>query len=134
MHAIRDDYVITSGDASAAYMGRFYSCERQSWASISATDPIAGPSPKRPYRLRFVDLRIYSTSMILRSGIRMLAYVLLNPEAPTMGAAILIDEVQSSSHVIHWAGDVPMGGGVLWRVHSPGLVATDIVKMVVGYE
>jgi len=134
MKIVSESYVLVAGDVAAAYCGRGYNPALGRFENLPGTNltPFGGDLPAR--RLKLVECRAFhaggggATGVLFWIGV---AFDHLHPEL----LITLANPVHSvSRRGVSWYGDVPMGGGVVWRVALGGLIAGDYVGWTVGYD
>jgi hypothetical protein len=129
-----EPYVVKAADlVPGTFVGRFWRTDTRQWEPCSDKNPDQGSFPPNAMRLRAIDTRIVAAAGGIKSGVRILVFMV--PDALHPGIIVpIIEGYQSSSKLIFWQGDIPLGAGVGWRIHQGGVVATEIVAMTVGYE
>lgn len=130
---LTDRYAVTAGDVAAQFASRGYSTVLGKWMTLPALaiTPAAGKPPD--YRLREVYLTVSKATGGYRAGIRVFVCAHVDPMHRDF-VIPLIDDVRGGKAGWDWAGNVPMGAGVVWRIVQNALVATDEVWMTVLYE
>ena len=129
-----EPYTVTAADLiPGTFVGRFWREVTRQWESCTNQNPNQGSGPAGKLRLRGIDMRVTSAAGGIRSGVRIWVFTCPDPMHP--GLLIPVKEgFQGSSHLISWNGDFPLGGGIGWRICPGGVIATDLVHAVVGYE
>jgi hypothetical protein len=133
MEWVEDIYTIVAGDILGSYAGRAWSAERKTFESVHNGELRPCRPAVRGLTLRGVDVRALHAANSIISGIRIMLMVVTDPLHPNQ-VMILQDGYQSSSKVVSWLGRTPMAGGVQWRIHTGGLIATDYVCIGIAYE
>lgn len=133
MQFLNDTFPIAAGDAAAIFAGRGFNVALGRWETLAGVDLTPTALQPRRYTLRSVDIRIYKASGAIRSGVRVWIATVADPLHTEMVIPV-IDGYQSVSQTIHWAGAVPLGAGLIWRIPLGGVIATDYVGIGAVYE
>lgn len=133
MQFLNDTYTIQAGDAAAVFAGRGYNVALGRWETLAGVNLTPTAIQPRKYKLRSVDIRVYHASGAIASGVRIWIATVADPLHTEMVIPV-IDEVQSISKTVAWAGDLPLGAGLIWRIPLAGVIATDYVGIGAVYE
>ncbi|MCJ7510308.1 MAG: hypothetical protein MUP14_05435 [Dehalococcoidia bacterium] len=122
---------MTAGDVAAAHVGRGFNTLFGQWMTVSGTN--LGDSRMTGSVLLAANIGIHTSGGMMRDGVVITAYVLNDPLHPEM-AAEWFRGLHSKGFRPHWEGRRDMCAGFFWRIEKGGLVATDVVDMLVRYE
>lgn len=126
---LTDTYVVTAGDAAAAYVGRGYNAGKGQFESVTAGDLSSSyASRDEKLRLKSAQLWLATTGGVAKRGVIARLYRVYDGQATWQMTPLLL-EVHGAQGWVLWTGDTPLFAGVIWRVFLGGLQATDIVRM-----
>lgn len=129
-----EPYVVTAADlVPGTFVGRFWRAEQRQWESSTDRNPAEASFSINRLRLRGLDVRVLAAAGGIKSGVRILVFLIPDPQHPGIMVPVL-QGFQSSANLVYWNGDIPLGAGVGWRIQQGGVIATDVVAMTVGYE
>ena len=130
---LHEEYVVTAGDVALSFVGRGYNCGTKRFENVSGTD--LSRSEDTDFELRAFQLWVMSAARAQKLGVIGELYVVADPLATYRTVKLPAQEPQTTGGgSISWTGSFPMCAGILFRVASAALVATDIVAIMAGYE
>lgn len=129
-----EPYVVSAADlVPGTHVGRFWRADTRQWETCVDRNPAEGSFPRNKLRLLGIDTRVVNAVGGIKSGVRILVFVVPDPQHPGIIVPV-VQGYQSSGHLVFWSGDILIGAGVGWRIQQGGVIATDVVAMTVGYE
>lgn len=126
-----DVYTITGTDEGSTYCGRGYNPKLGRW--VGATNTNIGASIQTRHVLRDADFVVHTAAGAIKLGVIVWAFVVNDATAPNLTTPWFVG-ITGKARLPVWHGRIPMGAGILWRIHRGGVIDTDIVTMGVGYE
>jgi hypothetical protein len=129
-----EPYIVTAADlVPGTHVGRFWRAQTRQWETCTDRNPAEASFSVNNMRLRGIDTRVVNAVGGIKSGVRLLVFLVPDPQHP--GIIVPVTQgFQSSGNLVFWHGDIPIGAGVGWRIQQGGVIATDVVAMTVGYE
>lgn len=133
MNWIQDSCVLQAADVAATYASRGYNLALGRFENLPGTNltSYGGAIPLR--RLRVVEVRAWHTGGASVSGVLFWLGVALDALHPDQMITLGNPVHSPARRGVSWVGDLPMGGGVVWRVSLGGFIAGDYVGWSVGY-
>jgi len=125
-----DTYAVLAGDVALNYAGRGYNVRTGRWETVSGGN--LSPTGESDHILLSADIRVQTAAGLVKDGVYIILFVCGDP-IHTGWVVPWFDGVQSKGHLVNWAGHTPMMGGLVWRIHASGLIATDVVSVGVSY-
>lgn len=131
---VEDKYVIQAADAAATYACRGWNVALGRWETLPATNLTPYGGDLKPLMLRHVECRVFHTSGTEATGVLLWLGCAIDQKRP--GVLLTLGNFIHgvANRAVVWQGNIPLGGGVVWRVAQGGLIAGDWVEMAVGYE
>lgn len=136
MNWLADEYTVTAGDvALASWIGRGFNLKTRKWETISAVD-LSTSQPQPDYRIRSFRVILYedNTCAVLLLGRQVQLMVVGDHQFTGFTYQLNTQEETVIEGAMHWAGDMPMCAGALYRVRVGGLAAGNYVTALIGYE
>jgi hypothetical protein len=131
---VEDTRVLDVGDIGGAYTSRGYNALRgmfENLPDLGLTAYGGGPAPR--LTLKGVEVRVWHASGAPATGVRIWLGVSLDSLHPGQ-LVTLMARPYGACHMYSWHGSIPMGAGVVWRIPTGGVIATDKVGWAVQYE
>jgi len=130
---LQEEYVVQAGDIALSFVGRGYNCATRRFENVSGKD--LSRSQDTDFELRTFQLWIMTTARAQKLGVLGELYVVADPQATYRTVKLPAQEPQTTgAGSIRWEGEFPLCAGILFRVASSALSATDIVAVMAGYE
>jgi len=134
MHWEQDVYEVSAGDVAAAYASRGYNVALGRWESLPGLNLTPYGAHVPSHRLKHVEVRVRHAAGTAVAGVKVFLGCAIDQKRPgelwTLGCPVH----SGARSAVVWQGDMPLGGGVVWRIALGGLIATDLVSMAIGYE
>lgn len=134
MHHSSTQRIVTAGDvAPGTFVSWMWDPKTGLWMDTTNRNPFGGAWPSSKYILRGVDIRVSTTAGAFKSGVKVYFMIVSDPAHPEI-VRILKEGFQGPLQLMHWTGRETMDGGILYRIHREGLIATDVVDFAISYE
>jgi len=132
MEWLQDRYVVLAGDIAQDAVSRAYDMDKRVWSTVSGTYLTA--QRDSPYWLKYFAVRVIDgTYGNLRAGLVCHLYVVDRSTHVDQLIKLPAPSLQGGRSLVTFTGNVPMCGGVQYRVLVGALTAGDIINSYVGY-